>query len=102
MPKRPSLEYGGPATSFSPYGAKNGAKIAKATSSRVMPRPNANRFCRSALRKVDGSAGAIGGGGGASPGARDVRDVVGHEEIAVLARGVSRMERMSATRFTTT
>ena len=88
--------------SFSPYGAKYGAKITKATSRRVMPRPTVNLFCRSALRNVDGSAGSIGGGGGADL-ARDVRDVVGaHDEIAVLARGVSRMDRMSAIRFTTT
>ena len=53
-----------------------------------------NRFCRSALRNVDGSAGAIAGGGGADFGA--------HDEIAVLARGVNRMDRMSAIRFTTT
>ena len=95
MPRKPAaLLKGGPATSFSPNGARYGAKIAKATSSRVIARPTVNRFCRSALRNVDGSAGAIAGGGGADFGA--------HDEIAVLARGVNRMDSRSAIRFTTT
>ena len=51
MPKTPSLAYGGPAVSFSPYGAKNGAKIANGTTSTVTVKPNANRFCFSARRK---------------------------------------------------
>ncbi len=87
MPSTPTFEYGGPAVSFSPYGAKNGAKIANSTTSTVTVRPNANRFCLSARRKNDG--------------ARRGCSWCAHPEIAVLARGVNRMERMSATRFTT-
>ena len=89
MPNTPSLAYGGPAVSFSPYGAKNGAKIANSTTSSVTVNPNANRFCFSARRKKPAGAGGVRGRG------------LTHEEIAVLARGVSRMERTSATRFTT-
>ena len=40
--------------------------MANSTSSTVIPRPTVNRFCRIALRNVDGSAGAIAGGGGAT------------------------------------
>ena len=87
MPNTPSLEYGGPAVSFSPYGEKNGAKIANSTTRTVTLKPNANRFCLSARRKKPAGAGT--------------RRGLAHEEIAVLARGVSRIESTSATRFTT-
>ena len=57
--------------------------------------PTTNRFWRSAFRNVEGSGAGAGAG---------VACVCGcaHEEIAVLARGVSRIESRSATRFTTT
>ncbi len=60
----------------------------------VMMPPKTNRFCRSAFCQVERSAGAGAGVAGVGGGA--------HDEIAVLARGVSRIESRSATRFTTT
>ena len=58
MPKSPSEENGGPTTSFSPWGAKSGPKIANSTITSVRVPPKTKRFCFNAFWKVLSSFGA--------------------------------------------